>query len=674
MIKVSVVVPTYKTAQDGLQRLVDSVDAQSLPVDEFEIVFVDDGSPDDTYERLQAIQSSRTNVQLQRIENSGWPSRPRNIGIGMAQGEYILFMDHDDTLYPDALRAGYELARDSGADVLSGKESRTDDAGWVFESFQDDQSQALGSGGGHPLVPLNPHKLYRRKFLEEHSIRFPEGRLVLWEDQFFNLKVARHAKVMSRLSSVPFYHWVTTAGSGTTLFDKSDSHYWQMLRRLCEAVDNELSGPVLMPQHEQIARMQYSARVLGAFNVGYTKRSTAARRMIFDESRSLREDFNLSRFDDSLSVSVRLRAKLLGADRQDLLERLCAEDVTIAGWGHAVSMTWRKGVLEVDAAIEWSSAQGRRPALRRDGARVTKVLSPELSTAFTDDDLDMTREIAGAEASFAIRNRNDKVVWKAPSTLSVTTHDAADGSVRTVGALKTSIDPATSAFGSAIESAPWDLQTRVRLGSAITHRYLRSDIPASASLSDGRLHLLYPNDGGHATLLADAEVETVRRLTPLNAAWDPDGRIRVRLAGSHDGQGTISTMVGLDSSTDIDRVSFSEHPATLHLDNGQASLTFESASPVMRVRIGDRTALRPKFWTLFVTADGIAINAGQFPKIRTADEITADEQLRVRAAGTTEPPVPSDGFQTPPAPAAKPGILRRVRRRGGKLLRSWGLR
>ena len=53
----------------------------------------------------------------------------------------------------------------------------------------------------------------------EHGIRFPEGGRVLWEDVFFALDVAPHAKVISVLADTPFYHWVRggkTASSSYT--------------------------------------------------------------------------------------------------------------------------------------------------------------------------------------------------------------------------------------------------------------------------------------------------------------------------------------------------------------------------------------------------------------------------------------------------------------------------
>ncbi|MFT4234747.1 MAG: glycosyltransferase family A protein, partial [Microbacterium sp.] len=124
-IKVTVVVATYRSGE-GLMRLIDSLDAQTLPRDEWEAIFVDDGSPDDTFERLQKLAETRPNMRVERIENTGWPCRPRNLGTDLARGEYVLYSDHDDIIYPDALRAGYEFAHAAGADALNAKEARTD--------------------------------------------------------------------------------------------------------------------------------------------------------------------------------------------------------------------------------------------------------------------------------------------------------------------------------------------------------------------------------------------------------------------------------------------------------------------------------------------------------------------------------------------------------------------
>ena len=87
--RVSVVIAAYQPG-DGFDRVLASLDAQTLPQDEFETVVVDDGSPDDTFARLQAFASTRPNMRVERIENSGWPSRPRNIGTDLATAPYVL--------------------------------------------------------------------------------------------------------------------------------------------------------------------------------------------------------------------------------------------------------------------------------------------------------------------------------------------------------------------------------------------------------------------------------------------------------------------------------------------------------------------------------------------------------------------------------------------------------
>lgn len=63
-IKISVVVPTYNTELEGLKNLMASIDKQTMNPDEYELVFVDDGSTTDTYERLQEFAETRPNMTV----------------------------------------------------------------------------------------------------------------------------------------------------------------------------------------------------------------------------------------------------------------------------------------------------------------------------------------------------------------------------------------------------------------------------------------------------------------------------------------------------------------------------------------------------------------------------------------------------------------------------------
>lgn len=94
---VTVVIPTYKRT-NYLKLTLESILNQSFQ--DFEIIVVDDGSPTD--DNL-LLCNSYEKVLYFKIENSGGPAKPRNIGIQKAKGKYIAFVDDDDLWCVDKL-------------------------------------------------------------------------------------------------------------------------------------------------------------------------------------------------------------------------------------------------------------------------------------------------------------------------------------------------------------------------------------------------------------------------------------------------------------------------------------------------------------------------------------------------------------------------------------------
>ena len=96
--RVSVVIPTYKRA--GLVvRAIESVLQQTFC--DFELIVVDDASPDDTPQRVATIADQR--VRLVRLAKNGGQARASNVGIAQARGEYVAFLDDDDEWLPNKL-------------------------------------------------------------------------------------------------------------------------------------------------------------------------------------------------------------------------------------------------------------------------------------------------------------------------------------------------------------------------------------------------------------------------------------------------------------------------------------------------------------------------------------------------------------------------------------------
>jgi len=153
-----VVVPVYN-AGDELERCTGSILEQSMSPGSFEAILVDDGSTDASPARLDALAAEHANVRVIHQENSGWPGKPRNVGIDASRGEYVFFMDHDDRLGPEALERMYAMAAQTRPDILvpkivgAGRRAPT----IVFSRNRDKVTFRSMPGLVHTL---NPQKVY----------------------------------------------------------------------------------------------------------------------------------------------------------------------------------------------------------------------------------------------------------------------------------------------------------------------------------------------------------------------------------------------------------------------------------------------------------------------------------------------------------------------------------
>src|SRR3954465_4004723 len=112
-MKISAIVPVFDPGpdiSDCIRTLLD----QSLPASSYEVIFVDDGSTDGTGERLDALAAEHDNVRVAHIPNSGWPGRPRNVGLDMARGDFVYFVDNDDWIGHETPGGPHGAAEPSG--------------------------------------------------------------------------------------------------------------------------------------------------------------------------------------------------------------------------------------------------------------------------------------------------------------------------------------------------------------------------------------------------------------------------------------------------------------------------------------------------------------------------------------------------------------------------------
>ena len=115
-MKLSVIIPIYNVEQ-YLRKCVDSVLNQDISSTEYEIVLVDDGSPDGCPAICDEYSAEHANIRVIHRENGGL-SAARNSGIEVANGEYLMFVDSDDYIEPNVLKGLLAQIKRDNLDVL----------------------------------------------------------------------------------------------------------------------------------------------------------------------------------------------------------------------------------------------------------------------------------------------------------------------------------------------------------------------------------------------------------------------------------------------------------------------------------------------------------------------------------------------------------------------------
>ncbi|MGG5257982.1 glycosyltransferase family 2 protein [Phycicoccus avicenniae] len=394
--KVSVVVPVYNPGPN-IRFLLESLEAQSLPAGEFEVVFVDDGSTDGTGESLRAECERAPHLTYTRIENSGWPGRPRNVGTDLARGEYVFYADNDDVIPERGLELMHAFASEHRADVLVAREVGR---GRIVskEVFRRDVPDARL--GRDPILGiLTPHKLYRRQFLADHGIRFREGRFRL-EDHLFNIQSFVAAERIAVYAGFPCYVWTKRKdpdGSTNASYDEwSGADYYlsslhATLRVVHDAVpDAELRDRLLAHWYDTKMLMRLTDK-------RFLKYTPERRRELFDAIGELTASTVPPSVDQHLPVRVRMRSALLRAGDLDALEPLAESDVDVVGRLVTTGVGTSQDAVTFSVTMTMEHRDGRPLAFEADDDRLLLCVPAGTPDVVRRPEVrDATRDVAAA--------------------------------------------------------------------------------------------------------------------------------------------------------------------------------------------------------------------------------------------------------------------------------------
>lgn len=223
--KISVIVPIYNV-ENYLQRCIDSILNQTLR--DIEVILVDDGSTDNSGIIIDEYAKLDTRIIIVHKENGGQASA-RNIGIEIAKGQYVGFVDSDDWVDVDMYQKMYDKISETKSDMcVCGRTAYSnnyevrnrlafDDGIFDFNNYEKQSYVTDWLFYKHTVSSCN--KIYRLDLIKEQNLNFKDVNYVGSEDALFNYCFILLAnRVCSMRES--FYNNLERIGSTTRSYNQ----------------------------------------------------------------------------------------------------------------------------------------------------------------------------------------------------------------------------------------------------------------------------------------------------------------------------------------------------------------------------------------------------------------------------------------------------------------------
>ncbi|MFC3994952.1 glycosyltransferase [Nocardiopsis sediminis] len=531
-IAVSVIIPAYNTSA-GILRGLQSLREQSLPRDRYEVIYVDDGSTDGTGELLDAETADEPNFTVIHIENSGWPGRPRNVGVDHARGEFVFFMDDDDRLGPEALERLYAKATEDTADIVIGR------VAGVGRNAPRELFQQPMSGGDIRkdrllLTSLTVQKLFRTAFLRDNDIRFAEGKIRL-EDHMFMLRAYLATRKVSVVHDYTCYYWVRNEGFGNISYaPKEPVGFFRSIGQIFDIIEANTKPGKL---RDRLFAHWYRSKLLGQFQGHKFLRQDAEHiRRLHAIAAELVESRIPESVTERLNPFTRLRAATLRWGTPELMRALAEFEEDLDHVTRVTGFRWEGSDLHVDVVAELTRRSTGAPLkFVRDGDRIRWDLPAEMVAV---EQIRDAAEVGAALDKLGLRvfarRTGDPAAMRIPAEVERTEHPAgADRfAVRLSGTI--TVDVARADYGRPL-SGQWWFRTRIDLGgagsdhtvgTARTRDAETTRTPAFVDLPDDAGTAFanpYWNTKGHLVLSVDGSWRPLRRAVraPATATATP---------------------------------------------------------------------------------------------------------------------------------------------------------
>lgn len=230
-MKLSIIIPVYNVER-YIARCLDSVFDQDIPEEEYEVICVNDCSTDSSANIIRGYESIRSNLTLINLQENRGSGYARSVALNRASGEYVWFVDADDTVFTNVFNRLFEYCSKQNLDILLfNYQINIDNSIEIRDSNKFSNSGVMSGvefvdmefNGSLAKLSVVWHSIYSKNFLTKNQINFPDMRVS--QDAIFAWRAIIKAERMESISEY-FYCFRPNIYSTTESTNRDFNKYY----------------------------------------------------------------------------------------------------------------------------------------------------------------------------------------------------------------------------------------------------------------------------------------------------------------------------------------------------------------------------------------------------------------------------------------------------------------
>ncbi len=299
-IKISVIVPVYNV-EKFVEECVQSIINQTLT--DIEIILINDNSKDNSNEICKELLKKDSRISLYQSEGKG-VSKARNIGISVAKGEWISFVDSDDWLEENMMEELYNVACKGKSDIImcdsyinKGEEQTINEFYYEEKIIAGKEKEELQI---QAVVPIEGHykpqgipcgvpwaKLYNKEFILKNNLKYKTN-LPRRQDMIFNLEAFEKTNEINYIQK-KLYHYRKNEGSKVNRFEPNVCYEYNNILTELENFMNEYNKNELLNKSYKKIVMEYYRAYKKFYFHNQNKKTTDEKLEIYDQNLNKKE-------------------------------------------------------------------------------------------------------------------------------------------------------------------------------------------------------------------------------------------------------------------------------------------------------------------------------------------------------------------------------------------------